>query len=214
MRYTLLFILCTYPLIFFAQANEKNKTFIGTAFIGINACQIDGDNRAGYNKLGLNIGPAVGFRIKKQIYFNFELLYSQKGSRWIPDQNLYPNKGYKVNLNYIEIPVYLSYNDKKNMNFGLGLSYSSLFKAKELIDYLENQNAENTFSKTDLCWLADVKYQFLDNLGVNLRFSYSLKPIRSQGTVVLKGSTIPSSNIYFRSAQYNNYITVRCCYTF
>ncbi len=212
MKNILILILFTYPLFSFSQKNKS--TFTGGISLGFNACQVDGDNRAGYRKIGLNAGPWVNFKLYKNFKFNLELLFSQKGARWAPDQSLYPNRNYKINLNYADVPLYISYTDKEKYAFGLGLSYGQLVKASEYIDFIENISAQNSFSKKDLTWLADFKVNLTEHFGANIRFNYSLVPIRSTSEAHLANSNVIVTNAYYRNAQYNHYISCRLFYQF
>ena len=214
MKKILFIILCTFPLLVFSQAKKKNF-FEGGLLLGLNPSQIDGDNLYGFHKFGLNAGVYGAFPIyQKALYFNFELLYSEKGS-----QSAYaeidndPNQNYKVNLRYADVPMYLQYRDKDGKTrMGMGLSYGQLFSASETIDFANDPDALNEFKKRDVCWLADLQYFITPHLGFNLRYSYSLLYIRHFATTTYNGSF--SLNPAVGTNQYNNFITTRVIYTF
>jgi hypothetical protein len=206
-------MLFTFPL--FAKAQESKNFFEGGVLLGFNAAQIDGDRLFGFHKVGLNAGVFGGFPIhKKNFYVRFELLYSKKGSRMTNlDINNNQGKNYIATLNYAEIPVLISYRDKDGKTqLGLGISYSRLFSATEQIDFLGTPNAINYFKKRDICYVADISFMANKNIGVGLRYNYSMFYIRHFANYTYNGATLV--NPYFGTNQFNNYITIRGIYLF
>src|SRR6188474_1752497 len=90
----------------------------GGVIFGMNASQIDGDDYAGYRKVGLNFGFYGQIPVSKKFFLSTEILYSQKGSK-SPTYEGLPLE-YQINLNYAEVPVFLHFQDKKAFNFGVG----------------------------------------------------------------------------------------------
>ena len=82
--------------------NKFKAAFVG----GFTAAQLGGDSISGYDKLGITLGAKLGYPLNERLELNFELLYSQRGSR----KNLgFSNSGDDVTfLNYLEIPVYVT----------------------------------------------------------------------------------------------------------
>ena len=218
MKQLIAIILFTFPLFIKAQTT-KLPVFNGQIIAGFNASQVDGDQLAGYDKVGLRVGPAVSARIKDKFGLTMEILYSQKGSKTKrADQTLdYNGRIYKLALNYAEIPILFNYTDKGRLRVSLGGSYSRLITAKETIYYpllsvnVENQDVTDLYLPADFCWIADVNYLLSHHLGVGLRSDYSLLPIRNNGGLTALN---PTSNPFYRSRQYNNYIGVYFDYQF
>ncbi len=199
----------------YAQANyyeEDPNTFSGGLILGGNFTQVDGDNFAGYHKVGINAGGIVYARLVDQLAVSLEILYSQKGSRGhktqLSNTKVYNILQYDINLNYAEIPVMLNYFDKRKSHFGAGFSYSQLINSKETV---RTEPAFNTtvnlddypFKKMDLNFIVGGSLHLWQGLFLNARFQYSLIPIRK--------------NIYpefGRAEQYNNMWTLRLMYLF
>ena len=146
--------------------------------LGINASQIEGDGYAGYNKIGIIAGGFVNTDISEKLSTQFEIYFINKGTF----DAMHPDKGdynsFKVNLNYIEIPVSLRYKRQKFM-LEIGLYFSKLIGTPTL----SNQNGEvfiyqYPFKSFDFGALVGVYYQLNDNFSLNLRSKNSLIPIR------------------------------------
>src|SRR5690606_18955322 len=117
---------------------------------GFNASQIDGDDLAGFDKIGLTTGIRATWETPSVIDFNIEFLYSERGSR--PDIfNPEYDPDIKVSLAYAEIPVYVTLSDwwqeegeYHKVSAHAGLSYGRLFSARTT-DYANP--AEESFDK-------------------------------------------------------------------
>ena len=83
------------------------RGFKGSVVAGINLSQIDGDNLVGFRKAGLSAGLKVSFLLKKKLFGNVEILYSQRGS----GPTLFSGNGPITDLNYFELPLYVSIKD-------------------------------------------------------------------------------------------------------
>jgi Outer membrane protein beta-barrel domain len=196
---------------------EEKKVFYGGLVAGGNFAQVDGDWFAGYRKIGVNAGAIVYAQLAKHIALSLEILYSQKGSQsksgqYSPkDPSIYLVK-YGINLNYAEIPLMINYFDKRKSHFGIGVSYGRLVSSKEtvnvILDTLRNVvtsmdfNSQYPFKKDAFDFLAGVELHLWKGLFLNIRFQYSLIPIRTQNP--------PPS--YARSDQSNNLWAVRVMY--
>lgn len=89
-----------------AEAQQRFKA--GLVF-GLNASQIRGDEFAGYKKLGLHGGLRATAMLKDKMDLIIEMLYSQRGSfQRLPNN---PDGDMKINLQYAEVPIMLSYKD-------------------------------------------------------------------------------------------------------
>ncbi|NDC40020.1 MAG: PorT family protein [Chitinophagia bacterium] len=187
----------------------ENRTFYGGLVLGGNFVQVDGDNFAGYHKVGLNAGGLVYIKLDEHIAGSIEVLFSQKGSRAAQPQQLmsgvYITK-YGIDLNYAEVPLMINYFDDHMNHFGAGISYARLANANEYITTNPSAvyNTEQyPFKKSDVNFLLGGSLHCYKGLFFNLRFQYSLLSIRDK---------IPTN--YVRAAQYNNMWTVRMVYVF
>jgi len=144
---------------------------------GFNASQIAGDDLAGFDKLGINSGLKIGYRIKEKMDLSFEMLFSQKGSILKRRFSAPGSNRMNSTLNYIDFPVYLTYNDWYQntgdyFKVGVhgGFSYSYLLGRR-----LNNQKIENTedLRNFDLMALLGVHYSFNENWTLLVRYSNS-----------------------------------------
>src|SRR5690606_3693125 len=60
--------------------DENARTFYGGISMGGTFSQLDGDNFAGYRKIGLTGGAIVYAELAKKFAMSLELLYTQKGA--------------------------------------------------------------------------------------------------------------------------------------
>ncbi len=189
---------------------EEPRIFYGGLVAGGNFCQVDGDYYAGYHKTGANVGGIVYAQIRKHAALSLEILYSEKGSK----SNLARVLGttvitnYGINTNYAEIPVMINYFDKRKSHFGAGLSYSQLVSVTETVTTVPGPPSidlsKYPFKKSDLNVLAGVDLHLIKGLFLNVRFQYSILPVRTD---------IPPDP-YARSKQYQNLWVVRFMYLF
>lgn len=161
------------------DASQTDLRFRGGAVLGLNACQIDGDDYAGYHKLGFNGGFLAEIPLSKKFFVSMEILYSQKGAKSRTYQGI-PTE-YQANLNYAEVPVLFNFQEKSSVNFGLGVSYGRLVKYKEFRDELQ-QPPTDDFKRDDICAIANGSYLISDHFQLNVRFAYSIIPFGHRDT--------------------------------
>jgi hypothetical protein len=195
---------------------EQPRVFYGGLVAGANFSQVDGDYFAGYRKIGANVGGIVYAQLARHVALSMEILYSQKGSKAgtadLPQpsstlSNVYIT-AYSINNNYAEVPIMINYFDKRRSHFGAGFSYSRLVTSNEIlqIDSSGTQrnidfNLKYPFAKNNLDFLVGAELHLWKGLFLNVRFQYSMLPIRKD---------IPPD--YARASQYNNMWVVRVMY--
>jgi hypothetical protein len=192
---------------------EDPRTFYAGPIIGGNFTQVDGDNYAGYHKVGMNVGGIVYANLGDKIAASLEILYSQKGARSniVKESN---TRGiiitkYRLNLNYAEIPIQLNYFDKRKSHFGAGFSYSQLIGTLETATVTPTSYLVPDFEKVypvkkmDINFVMGGNLHLVKGLFLNIRFQYSLIPIRT--------NTPPD---FGRTQQFNNMWTLRLMYLF
>lgn len=189
----------------------EQRVFKGSLAIGMNMTQVDGDTYSGYSKVGIQAGAAVNIRLGKKFNVSSELLYMQKGARGAhvyesPYVGSYFDK-YYLNLNYIELPIVLQYKHNLVWGFEAGISYARLIRSKEEgVGYVPVYILPevNYFNNTDLCYLFGAYYYCNKHWMANVRFQYSLTPIRPVERV--------PENYNMLTGQFNNSITLRMLY--
>jgi hypothetical protein len=192
-----------FAILFFLLANlAYSQRFDGGALLGFNASQVEGDTYKGYNKPGLVAGFYVETDIAPAIFAAMEIKYSQKGARKkVTTKD--PTK-YIMRLNYIDLPVYMAFRTSDKSAIIAGVSTGFLISAKEIDEYGEFPTEDqNDFNTIDLEPLLGFQFDFLDNLKADLRFSFSVLPIRGKPV---------NTNYYWQNNQFNNVITLSLYY--
>lgn len=196
---------------------EEPKLFYGGLILGANFAQVDGDYYAGYRRVGLNVGGIAYAHVANHVALSMEILYSQKGSRSNLPQKSPANpavelKKYGINADYAEIPIMLNYFDKRKSHFGIGVSYGRLVSKKEDIVMNVGNNRDSVvdfggkypFRQDAFDFLAGAQLHLWKGLFLNVRFQYSLIPMRTE---------IPPAD-FARARQYNNLWAFRLMYLF
>lgn len=200
---------------YFATPDDGYATvFSGGYDVGANFCQVDGDLLGGYHKVGLSAGGVVYVRFSEKLGVSVELLYSQKGSKSRTLRESMAGlavEAYDIKLNYVEVPVMFRVFGSKRVHYGIGASYSRLIKSKEEAYANGNINLYpdiNFFRKSDLCFAADVSYEFYKGSFISLRYNRSLMSIRDAQRIPqgFGGGDAPG--------QFNNYFTLRLIHLF
>ena len=109
----------------------------GGLILGFNASQVDGDQLAGYHKLGLNMGIMGVIPINKKTAISLEILFNQKGSVKNPHPKDPSGSSYKLRIDYLDVPVLLNFKDKEKIIFGTGFSYGTRIRFFESVNVLE-----------------------------------------------------------------------------
>jgi len=194
----------------FSIGNLSAQVFLGAVMGGMNMSQVDGDEVYGYHRFGGTLGAAAILPIN-----NFDLTletnFVQKGAyqKAIYDSDSITGE-YSLRLNYVEIPLMVHYTDKNFISAGIGFSFARLVQAKEIEHggYQDPYMDTVPFDNNEWNFLADVQIRVWKRLKFNVRFSYSLFPIRER-------EYHPSwSDESWTRKQYNNLWTFRLVYVF
>jgi hypothetical protein len=211
MKKTLLLFLFHIVLISIAHAQDgsnpeskvKKSLFRPFVVAGFNAAQVDGDDVAGYTKLGFNGGIGTFIMLPKNFSVGFELIYSQKGAITTKNTRSPQFDYYKLNIDYLDVPIMISYHDKERAIFSLGVIVNNLARVREQRGYNVGLYPDFTYNQLALEGMANVSFHFSKKFGANLRFAYSLTDIAAQKYGI--------SNLR-DSSQRNNYFTARLFY--
>lgn len=192
LKVVIIFVFNFYSFLIFSQQNN----FIGGILFNVNGIQIEGNDTFWPNSngsirggVGLSTGLSVQHYLLKKYYFNFEIRYIQKGSKFHYLDPYAPSYSELLRLNYIELPFSLGNQfiiRKKDFFIETGFAYAKLFSSKGNINEFVNRfgtiNSEN-FKDYDISWFSSLKYPINNknrgNLLLGLRFSYSLFTIHS-----------------------------------
>lgn len=175
MTFKKLFTICLFSCLMISTLAAQ-RGFDLSLVGGFNASQIAGDQLAGFDKLGINAGLKVAYRLPSNMDLALEMLFSQKGSIAKRSISVGGNR-MNTTLTYIDFPVYLSYNDwyqedDDYYKVGIhgGFSYSYLLGRR-----LNNQRIENVddLRNFDVMALLGVHYSFTEKWTLMVRYSNS-----------------------------------------
>lgn len=157
----------------------NGQTFGAGLVLGVNASQIQGDELAGYSKLGIHGGVRGIIRLSERTQLSTAILYSQRGSR----AELFAGSleaVRKINLDYIEVPLLFYYldwlheeDDYYRVHFHGGLAYGRLLSASaENSSYEEIANRE-LFVENNINYTFGATYMINANWGATIRYARS-----------------------------------------
>lgn len=157
------------------------QSFYAVAFAGFNGSQIDGDNLLGYDKLNGTIGGFVAYETGSWADWALELRYIGKGRVKYADIEAGETDYFRVDLHYLEMPVYLRIPMHKEYKLylepGLAVGYllnQSYFEANGKMDLSE---VGKVFKEAELSSLLGVSYLHEDHWLFRFRWEGSLLPI-------------------------------------
>ncbi|MGC8864990.1 MAG: porin family protein [Bacteroidales bacterium] len=193
------------------------QVFRGILIGGFNLSQVDGDEIYGFTKLGANVGAAAMLPFNKKWSVTLETVFSQKGSRQAPIYVDTLANGsvitgqYSLRLNYVEVPLLVHFTDKEVVSAGAGVSYGRLVGVTEkehgkLVETTTLQNGPYRRDNWEI--IGDIRLPLRKNVKINLRYSYSMRKIRTRDFYNIYGDYIKTRD------QYNNLITVRLLWMF
>lgn len=212
----------------------SGQRFVGYVAAGANFAQVEGDDVHGFYKVGANAGLGLKLPLDAKQTWNVtaELLYVQKGSikrcaAGYFDTNNYasvmfldvdekvpfnPNIKCNFSLDYVQIPFLVRYEElNSGCSIGLGFSWSRLVRAKEVYNgFTRTTNIRSgTFKTSDWSVIADVGIRLYKNLSLNLRYEYSLVPIRT----IEMGYKRGENDVEWETHKmFNHVLTMRLCY--
>ncbi len=188
--YSLLLLACLLPAQGQAQSRNRDQRFGAGLIAGVTASQIDGDESAGYNKLGIQAGARGTVRLGKRTEGSVEILYTQRGakSRFVKDR--YDPNIYSIRLDYIEVPVQWHFKDwliegedrdpdwyKASFNIGLMYArYMGKGKARGELNGLDVV-ALDYLKRDDLSFVIGANLLSNRHLGFTFRYFRSLFPM-------------------------------------
>lgn len=204
MKQLLLFISFIISLLTALNSNAQN--FNAGVLAGINASQVAGDGYSGFNKAGILVGLYSNIDLSDKINLQFEINYSEKGSRKNPNTAKGDTEFFLLRLNYIEIPVMARVRHKR-FTFEGGVYYGQLVN-----DYIEDENGPteippefNQFKDFDFGGLIGINFNLTENIIMNWRYSNSIIPTKEHDS---------GAAWWFNRGTYNNYMSFSLRYEF
>lgn len=156
-----------------AQENQKIK-FGLTA--GINTSDVVGDGLGGFRKIGMTAGVFAFKPISEKSNLEIQLLFFQKGSQQIPrpEEGIYD--AYKLQLNYVDLPIFYVFEVSK-WEVALGPSFGWLLSQKEE-DFFGLANTTNRFNNFELAANTEIRWHPADNFRLSVRYHLAILPSR------------------------------------
>ncbi len=165
----------------------QDKKFKLVLVAGINASQVNGDKLAGFDKVGLLTGAGISRQVNKKIGWQFEILYSEKGSKDVASvSNLQLDTLFR--FNYIEIPIMFNYSIYEKLQLQGGL-YSAVRIKAEYDDYVNRFDRSNIIRNLDHGLCIGVNYSLTEHWKANIRVSQSVLDINNSFEVYYNLST-------------------------
>ena len=141
----------------------------GGIHLGGNASQVDGDQSAGFNQIGLSLGVFVAYELGDPWSFQLEMLYEQLGSA---REGILILRNHQISLPVVlryELPIELS-DGQHRIGLQAGLSPGYLFLAKsEFVG-----DVTDLLLRYDLRAVAGVEYRFSAVNALLMRYGYSV----------------------------------------
>jgi hypothetical protein len=197
-------IIIIFILLFITVHYARSQQFNGGILGGVSATQITGDQLSGFNKAGFYLGGFVNFYFNQRTSFQMEIDYIQKGSRKNPNPDNNDFISYKLNLQYIDIPLLLRYDYSSVLIFECG-PYLGFLMDDDERDHNGNIPVIVDFNKNDFGMMVGLYYKLDSKIRMNFRYSNSLIPVRKHTS----GATYR-----LNKGQYNMVVTLSVHYQF
>ncbi len=194
--------------------NAQERIFSFKPGMGFTACQIHGDSYNGFNKFGVNIGASVSAALTKRTSLDLGFYFIQKGAR----HNQNPDKNdftfYRVNLNYLECPILLSYKLNKVYFGTIGGSGAYLINYREANE-VGDLTGTYPFKTTEWNVSVGLGRSIIPNkLFIEIRSTNSVAAIRPYGVRATNVFFPNPVARYFNKGLYNNILLVNLYYHF
>lgn len=205
-----LYLIFLFSSLSLRSQDNASSVFTLKPSLGLNGCQVHGDNYSGYDKLGFFAGIAVNGRISSRASLELGFYFSQKGSRHNPNPKVSDYSRYILNLNYIDLPLSLRYMLNSRYYATLGPSIAYLVNYHEDINY-SNMTGFYKFNKYEVGVNVGLGTRINDNWLIEFRCSNSVTAIRGYGVVSTVFYPNPVAR-FFNKGFYNNILTLMLTY--
>lgn len=198
---------------------SRESLFKGLFSAGFNLSQVEGDLEDGYRQFGAQVGVGTLVKFHKYLSTSLEILYSMQGAG--PRYKTFNNgqrNFYRLDADYIQLPLSLNVHDKGIVMAGIGVSFGALVRYKEaaidtlnrnITDFNKGTPIKTTYGveypyeplrKFDISVHAHAEFIIKKQFCIGIRFLYSMLRTRD---------AFDQSKI---KGQYNNVLTIRLAY--
>jgi len=206
------FLIGIFLFLFYAVSAQDNKpgVFKLKPSLGLNVCQVHGDNYNGYKKPGIFAGLAVNARLDTKTSLELGFYYSQKGAWKNPTK--FDFNYFRLNFNYIDLPISLRYmlNSRYFVTAGPSIAYLVSYNAN--FNYIDI-SSDYTFKKYEVGVNIGLGRTMVKNFSVEFRCSNSIASVMNYG--VTKSTIFYPNPVarFFNKGLYNNILTLMFTYT-
>ncbi len=196
----------------FCSSHLEAQDFSAGFMVGPVVSEIDGDGVGGLDKLGYSFGGFVNREIDKNITFQFEIRFTEKGSKKPADLKNDDPESWTIKLSYIDFPLLLQYTPDAPVVFeaGAGPAYLLGVKYRDESGTLPHDNSDEVYKRLEAFGCVGAHFIFNDHASVNARYNYSFLNIS-------KAEAIPELWGFLNFADqsvFNKVISLSFYYTF
>ncbi len=188
-------------LSFFVNKGILAQNINYSIIAGSNFCQIDGDQMAGYNKLGYRFGVGAFVSLNKKDQLGMEITYTIKGSRTANNPDNPPLVIVRYNYAYAEVPIYYQ-KAIKGFNIKLGLAPAYLVNGRADLGF--GYQKQNNLKKFDLSSILGANIKLSNQIYFYMHYQYSILNIIDKQK--------PQFSTFIRNGVYNNIISAGLTY--
>lgn len=166
------------------QAQRRAQRFRAGIIAGLTASQIDGDQSAGYHKVGVQGGLRAIALIKDKQDVSVELLFTQRGCRNQP--KYFPE--FNITLNYVEVPVQWHYHDWPanqdsdkpdyyRVHLNTGFSYARLLDYKDKFGFTSLSLTLPELNRNSFCFLIGASLYASSHFAFTVRYHRAINKL-------------------------------------
>lgn len=190
---------------------KRDGLFKAMFTAGLNLSQIDGDEQAGYTHPGAYVGVGAMVKFHKYLSVNTGIYYTMRGATKKADVNIQPMERFKINWDYVQVPIMFNVHDKKLVmaSVGIGLNYMVRNQithqvdsfGQGLVEYSQSGLKTPAPKRFDLTGIAGFQFFIKRVIGIGASFEYSFLKLRPS-----YGANTRVKNMF------NNTITIKLTY--
>jgi len=173
-----------------SKKGKRSQYRFNAGFVlGVNSSQIDGDHFAGFNKTGIRVGVKAMIYLHKKWDVTTGISFVQRGSRFEDFRSGILNRktDRKIHLDYIEVPLLLTYKllqkNGSGYRINFGGSFGRLFNSEVIevlppfAEIIEYGALQNQFQKNEINLMTDLSYFFNSRIGLGFQFTLQLNKL-------------------------------------
>jgi hypothetical protein len=173
----------------FAAANAQVKV---AAKGGFNFSTMVGEDAAdAHTKIGLHVGGLIQLPVTKQFSFQPEVVFSTQGAK----TDLGSADDFRINLNYLNIPILAKYKTTSGFFAETGPQMSFLLNAQARGGD-KTADVQEFYRKSDFGWALGLGYE-VSQIGVNARYNLGLTSIREDDGNIKTRNGVFQLGVYY-----------------